>query len=211
MADTERDLSHVFRAATARCPVDLQGCPTADELAALADGTLDGPRRDIVIDLVASCASCAAATHFARASGDGLVEASVVPLPLPQRTPARARSLPRWLPVAAAAVLVAALVPMLLSRDPPSLTRGGAADVSPANDAMLDVPPPEFSWAGTGTCTVTLRDASATRLWQSPPSAGARVAIPEDTRNALRDGTYLWALDCGAGIEGTYRFTVRAH
>jgi hypothetical protein len=209
---TTDDRGADYRAATADCPVDGDGCPTADELVALADGALRGPRREAVLALVASCARCADAARFARASAGPIGDAvAAAGLDAPTAgAAAAARRAPRWLPGSVAAILVAGMLLAYLPRDGEEPLRGAASAIEPADGAALSAAPARFAWSGAGAaCGVTVRDASGARVWRSATTLDGSAVVPADVRAGLRPGTYLWRLECGGVARGTYRFTLR--
>jgi anti-sigma factor RsiW len=183
-------LQAAYRRATLDCPLGGDGCPSPEELSATARGGLDPAQRERMLALLANCARCAALVQVAAELE------STAPTTTP-RAP-RPRS---WVWLGAAATAVFAVLLVAPWRSPvPGPTRGEAAAVEPAPDAILAAPPAELRWSPVAglACRATLRSDDAEILAHSTSVLDGRFALDADTRARLVRGGYLWSVECGA-------------
>lgn len=111
----------------------------------------------------------------------------------------RTRRRAAWLLPVAAALAVAALVPMLETPSPPeTITRQPDVSVTPAHRATLSEAPAVFEWpavAGARSYRFELRDASAELLWQSEALPATQLDPGPAALDAMSDGgTFLWVV-----------------
>jgi hypothetical protein len=187
-----------LRAVYAALPREAGSCPSPEELAALAIGETPEVERARLADHVVACARCAADWRI-------LSETHRESAPQP------ARGI-RWLPIAAAAAVLAIVGFLVFRAVPPrsEAIRGRAAApqgaIAPTVGSRLETPPREFSWtppAGATSQRFRLFDASGKRIWESEPLSGPRTPLPESVGAALPDGAYFWTVDVetAAGAE----------
>jgi hypothetical protein len=214
---TDAELVALHRAGTVDCPAGGRGCPSADELVALAEDRLEGTRRAEVLDRVARCAGCAGGLQVAMESAalgreiaaaladDG--SARVVALP--------ARRAPRLaaFAMAASAVLAVGVVALVARAPAPDPTRGAAvAALEPVDRAVLGAAPERLRWdcAQAQPARVQLLDAAGASRW-SAGATGCDVALPAEVRGTLGAGLWLWQVQDPGGrsvIAGPYSFRI---
>jgi len=200
------ELAKAYRLATDACPLQSDGCPDAAELAAAARGELPSERREVLLAILATCARCAAATQMAGDFSNGSIDAITA-----RHSPSPRWRTPRWLPLAAAAAVVIAILPGLGLFDGQRVTRGGDPSVQPVSGAMLSTAPSELRWqtpAGV-TCRVVLRDASANLLLRSGSVQAGQLSLDNAVQQRLQAGEFLWTAECGDRVLGPYAFSVR--
>jgi hypothetical protein len=196
--DSSTALKAAYRTATLSCPLQGDGCPSADEIAATARGELEPAQRERMLAILGNCTRCA----------------SLVQVAAELQTPAVSRPRPRpgawpWLGAGAAAVL--ALVLIAPWRSPvPEPTRGELVAIEPAPNAVLDAAPTQLRWQAIANvpCRVTLRSEAAEVVVQSASVIDGRYVLDEATRARLAPGGYLWTVDCGANRLGPFGFAV---
>jgi hypothetical protein len=231
MQVTDDELRRLYQARTTKD--DRSGCPGAAELAALASAELGSTERLRLLEHVAECASCALelkvageaapwSAELSREIAGGSRPAPALPASrFASRAPERRYSR-RLLPsVAAAAVTVLAIgagvwLFMSPAAPPGDVMRGDSDLVAPAPGSELDQAPARLAWppqAGAAGYRAVLFDASAERLWESPPLSGTELELPPEARALLRpDATYLWLVEVEGPATrrelGPYRFAV---
>ena len=215
---TDSALESQYRAATASCPGGGRGCPDADELVALAQGTLEAERYGQVLDRVVACSVCGDGLRLALESGDWARQLAA-DLAAAQK-PATVHVLPRRaaprLPAfaLAASVLLAAGLAFTVGRAPPIDVQRGAsvAAVLPLDRAVLAQPPAALSWdcAAPAAAVVEVLDAAGELRW-SGSTATCTLELPAATRAALGPGAWLWQVrDAGgrAVLAGPFGFRI---
>jgi hypothetical protein len=125
----------------------------------------------------------------------------------------------RWnvpLSLAAALVLAVGVYWGLTNREPDDSLRGGGdqSALVPRPGEELEGAPAQFRWRavpGATTYRVTVRDAEARVLWQSPLVHEAQAASAPDS--LAPGGVYLWSVDVqGPGLDqqlGPYSFRLK--
>lgn len=175
-----------LRAAYHRGATAGDGCPSADELAALAAGSIDGAARERLLAHVARCADCA----------DDLR------LVLPAR-PAPVRRA-GWRPLAVAAVLAVGvpLVAWWAARDeaPGTVYRTGVEREAPraalADGAALPRAAFVLRWqpvAGAAAYDVVVADAALAPLHEARGVRGTEVTVPAGV--LPEQGFVLWRVE----------------
>jgi hypothetical protein len=198
--DSGMALKAAYRAATLSCPLQGEGCPSADEIAATARGELDPAQRERMLAILGNCTRCASLVQMAAD-----LEAPAISPPRPRPRPG---AWP-WLGAGAAAVL--ALVMVAPWRSPvPEPTRGVEVEIEPAPNAVLDDAPAQLRWQAIANvpCRVTLRSDAAEVLVQSASVIDGRYVLDDATRARLARGGFLWTVDCGANRLGPFGFSV---
>lgn len=198
----QRDpLQAAYRVATLGCPLQGDGCPSADEIAATARGELDPAQRERMLAILGNCRRCASLVQMAAELDLGEADA-------PRRSPTRPIAW-RWFGAGAAALVALALIAPW--RPPvPEPTRGGGARIEPEAGAVLRAAPAELRWEAIDAlpCRVTLRSDSAEIVVQSMSLGDGRYVLDAQTRRRLANGGFLWTVDCGANRLGPFGFTV---
>ena len=204
----EDSLRELYQQATAGA--DREGCPSRDQLAALAAGGAAGRDRGRILDHVASCNRCAREVQALRRLeprprevANELEPGAGVPRPA-------ARFRRRHGLLAAGLVAVALGGTTLLNPRSPAPAAGvvrSAAEAAarPAPDSRLEAAPAELSWPpqqGATGYRVRLFDAGAQVLWDGEPVAAPAWQLPPAARENLLPGrSYFWTVD----IEGSVR------
>lgn len=174
-------------------------------------------REELLLHLE-SCASCTEQVKGIMALEPDTGRMAAVVAPAFGR--AKPRGSNRWLPLAAAASVLAAVVLTVVLVDPTSFgpgadqndsLRGPATGLVPGHRASLDRMPLRITWveAFGQPVRVRLMDEAADTLWHSPPVEGSTVDLPAALPGT--SGTYLWQIEDQNGrvLAGPYWFVVR--
>ena len=199
--DSGHALKTAYRVATLACPLQGEGCPSADEIAATARGDLAPAQRERMLAILGNCTRCASLVQMA-------AELDVEERVTLRRTPMRPT---RWPWFGAGATALLALVLIAPWRPPtPEPTRGGATQIEPAPGAVLNAAPAELRWEAIDNlpCRVTLRSETAEIVVQSMSLGDGRYTLDSATRVRIANGGFLWTVDCGANRLGPFGFTV---
>jgi hypothetical protein len=173
---------------------DRSDCFSAEQLAEAASGQ-DLPMRERAIDHAARCAACAEELRLA------------LDLEPWARRAGRAvgpRSLPAWLPVAAALLLALGAVLWVRTSRPPreAEPRRGMSETAPAvrpsDGESLAAAPEALSWQalpGARAYSVELFDAESTPIWSSGRLDAARAELPAEIRSKISaGGEFFWRI-----------------
>ncbi len=183
-------------------------CPSAETLAALVIGDLEGDARSRCGDHVASCRPCAEDYR-------DLLEVHALASKRLSARPAL-----RTLAIAAAAVLLAAAGALILQRSerPVDALRGKppAAAVEPADGRTLAEPPSTLRWPAQPEaegCRVRLFASSGDTLWDADARNLDRIELPQAVRTRIQaGGSYYWTVEVrlplGRQRLGPYSFTI---
>ena len=179
------------------------GCPTDEELAALALGEPEPARRDALADHVVRCRRCSETAGLLlemRRETAGLGQAR----PVPTRR--------RWFSLAAAAAALAAIAVLVARSSGPSASaeRGRplqTAGVDPADGAVLSSVPGRFAWPAShpgDAYRLRLFRDSGDLVWDSGRLSDNSANLPEDVRAALPPGqSYYWAVEVAGPAAAT--------
>ena len=108
----------------------------------------------------------------------------------------------------AAALLVGVFAVFISTQQSPGPDPGGVrgadpGEVSPANDALLALPPKVFEWrprTGAHRYQVVLRDSRALVVWRSEPVEHNQAGLPVEVGSTLETGsTYMWTVEIENG------------
>lgn len=128
---------------------------------------------------------------------------------------------PLWLAPAAALALALLAVPLIIEDDgepalDPSVVRGPAQAVTPADESELAAPPQRFAWpavAGATAYRVIVHDAAARPVWGSGAVEATELELAPGALTLEPGATYLWTVEAAAGesrIElGPWRFRLQ--
>ncbi len=117
-------LRAAFAAATRTPPATRAGCPAPEALQELADGSGDAPERLVLLQHVATCAACRADFDLLRTASQAAAATTVE-----TQAPRATRTRPRWVPMLAAAAVLAVVASTVLREVLPGddVVRGDAA------------------------------------------------------------------------------------
>lgn len=127
---------------------------------------------------------------------------------------------PQWVFPAALAATVLLAVPLVwmtgAQNDTDPQTRGPAAQIIPAPDAVLRSAPDVLAWTPVGGATsyrVTMRDASANVVWTSDAIEKPEILLTRETQRLFGDGgEFIWSVDASVANRprefGPYRFRI---
>jgi hypothetical protein len=195
---TAPDPEHLLRHALRRDALATAQCLDEDTVAALAEGTLDGPARARALAHLAECPRCrAAVASVSRALGDPMVAREIATL-----GGARRRLFQIAVPVAAAAVILLFVMPAPQSdvaehRAPTITAVSSPVLVSPVGIvAGADV----LRWSsvsGADRYRTTLFDDAGAVVYETQ-TADTVVALP-DSVHLTSSRSYLWKVEARTG------------
>ena len=211
LTDTQARELHQRATATS----DRSGCPTAETIASMARGELGAADRLRALEHLAVCSSCALDTRLALEAAPWSAELlrriggrseNVTPVERASAWRGRSRFAPRLALAASLLVALAAGVWLVrvastldATRDAEALRGSDEEHVAPRPGSELDAPPARLAWPpqpGASGYRVTLFDARALRIWESPSIGEPQLMLPPEALDELHAGEeYLWLVE----------------